>query len=101
MRIFRQFRYESRQRFPSCLKIIYSSCRHNPGKDHSQCSATRVQSKHAGFSARARIARVLACNLLIFKNPAQARRARVLSVSGLRVYAFCTLNEKNENFTDD
>ena len=38
-----------------------------------QCSATRVQSQHAGFSARAHVARVLACNLIIVKNPARAR----------------------------
>ena len=42
-----------------------------------QCSATRMKSQHAGYSARARIARVLACNWLIFKNLARARRARV------------------------
>ena len=43
-------------------------------EEHSnQCSATRVRSQHTGFSARARIARVLACNLLIFENPARAR----------------------------
>ena len=60
----------------------------------NQCSATRVQSQHAGFSARARFARVLACNLLIFKNLARARRARVLSVRVLRAHAFCTQKQK-------
>ena len=65
----------------------------------SQRSATRVQSQHAGFSARARFARVLACNLLIFKNPARARRARVLSVRVLRAHAFCTQKQNKENST--
>ena len=59
-----------------------------------QGSATRVQSQHAGFSARTRFARVLACNLLIFKNPARARRARVLSVRMLCAHAFCTQKQK-------
>ena len=65
-----------------------------------KCSTTRMQSQHAGFSARARFARVLACNLLIFKNPARARRARVLSVRVLRAHAFCTQKKKKkENST--
>ena len=40
-----------------------------------QCSATRVQSQLAGFSAPARIARVMAYNLLIFEKPGRAREA--------------------------
>ena len=58
-----------------------------------------MQSRHAGFSARARFARVLACNLLIFKNLARARRARVLSVRVLRAHAFCTQKQNKENST--
>ena len=47
-------------------------------KRQSQCSATRVQSLHAGFSARARVPRVLACNLQFFENPTRARESVML-----------------------
>ena len=57
-----------------------------------QCSATRVQSYLAVFFARARVARVLACNRLIFEN-----RARVWTQNERKWKFYFSLSWENHS----